>query len=77
MPKITIDTERCKGCERCNDACPQQILAMSEGFNAKGYPYAVSGDPSRCIGCRMCAITCPDVAIEVCAAGAVYEFFVY
>jgi len=77
MPKITIDKERCKGCERCNDACPQQILSMSEGFNTKGYPYSVSVAPSRCIGCRICAISCPEVAIEVFVEGTMYEFFTY
>ncbi len=77
MPKIEIDSERCKGCERCNDACPQQILAMSDTFNKKGYPVAINRDPARCIGCRMCAISCPDVAIEVYVEGAQYEFFTY
>jgi 2-oxoglutarate ferredoxin oxidoreductase subunit delta len=77
MPKVTIDHERCKGCETCNDACPQRILAMSTEFNAKGYSFAVNRDASRCIGCRMCAISCPDVAIEVFVEGSQYEFFTY
>lgn len=77
MPKITINSDRCKGCERCTEACPQTILGMSTSFNAKGYNYAVNQDESRCIGCRMCAITCPDVAIEVYVAGSQYEFFTY
>ncbi len=77
MPMVQIDKERCKGCERCNDACPQQILAMSQDLNVKGYPYSVVVDPWRCIGCRMCAIACPDVAIEVLSAGTQYEFFAY
>jgi len=77
MPSITVEKERCKGCERCNEACPQGILAMSKKFNSKGYSYAVVVDPSRCIGCRMCAVSCPDVAIEVSVEGAQYEFFTY
>ncbi len=77
MPKVTIDSERCKGCERCNDACPQQILGMSQSFNAKGYSYSVNQDESRCLGCRICAISCPDVAIEVYVEGTMYEFFTY
>jgi len=77
MPKIAIDQERCKGCEQCNDACPQRILAMSQTFNAKGYNFALNRDPSRCIGCRICALSCPDVAIEVYVAGSQYEFFCY
>ena len=77
MPKIDVMVERCKGCERCNEACPQQIVKMSSKFNAKGYKYAVLADPPRCIGCRMCAISCPDSAIEVYVEGAQYEFFAY
>jgi 2-oxoglutarate ferredoxin oxidoreductase subunit delta len=77
MPKIQVMVERCKGCERCNDACPQQIVKMSGELNAKGYKYACVVDQSRCIGCRMCAIACPDVAIEVSVEGTRYEFFAY
>lgn len=77
MPRVQIDKDRCKGCERCNDACPQHILAMSQDMNVKGYHYSVVVDPSRCIGCRMCAISCPDVAIEVEAGGTQYEYFAY
>ena len=77
MPKIQVLVERCKGCERCNDACPQEIISMSQNLNAKGYRYAEVTEPPRCIGCRMCAIACPDVAIEVFVEGMQYEFFTY
>ncbi len=65
MPQIRVDKDRCKGCELCNAACPQQIITMSKELNVKGYFYAMVSQPSRCIGCRLCAIVCPDVAIEV------------
>ena len=77
MPQVQINMERCKGCERCNDACPQKILGMTTKFNARGYLYARIVDGHRCIGCRLCAVSCPDLAIEVCAEGARYEFFNY
>lgn len=77
MPKIEVMVERCKGCERCNDACPQGIVKMSKALNAKGYNYAQLMDDPRCIGCRMCAISCPDSAIEVYVEGTQYEFFLY
>ena len=77
MPNIQFNTERCKGCERCNDVCPQQILGMSENLNTKGYKYAIVVDESRCIGCRLCAISCPDVVIEVFVEGTHYELFQY
>jgi 2-oxoglutarate ferredoxin oxidoreductase subunit delta len=77
MPKIAINIDRCKGCEHCNDACPQKILSMSSQLNNKGYNYAMVKDEPRCIGCRLCAISCPDVAIEVFVEGTQYEFFQY
>ena len=77
MPTVVISDIRCKGCERCLDACPQKILGMSSNLNAKGFYFARLADPARCIGCRVCAISCPDSAIEVFVAGAQYEFFSY
>ncbi len=77
MPKIKVLMDRCKGCERCNDACPQNIVKMSPNLSPKGYHYAVIADPFRCIGCRMCAISCPDSAIEVYVKSVQYDFFNY
>ena len=77
MPRITVERDRCKGCELCVQACPQQILGMSREINVKGYFFAEVTDPSRCLGCRICAIVCPDVAIEVRTNGAQYHLFTY
>lgn len=77
MPLVNIDRNRCKGCELCVGACPQQVLAMSRRINVKGYFPATVKAPHRCIGCRQCALTCPDVAIELCVHGAQYVFFDY
>ncbi len=77
MPQITVERDRCKGCELCRHACPQGIIAMSEQINVKGYFYAVVADPGRCIGCRICAITCPDVAITVGVNAVQYQLFDY
>ena len=77
MPKVLIERDRCKGCELCNSACPQQILAMSKEINTKGYFYARVTDYTRCIGCRLCAVYCPDVAITVRAHGVRYNLFDY
>jgi 2-oxoglutarate ferredoxin oxidoreductase subunit delta len=77
MPSITIDTERCKGCELCNHYCPQAILGMSKEINIKGYFYAEVQDPGRCIGCMLCAISCPDLAIVVDGNAVQYRLFEY
>lgn len=66
MAKITIDTNICKGCELCVNACPRGIISLSADIiNAKGYHPAQLTDESRCTGCASCAIMCPDVAIIV------------
>ncbi len=77
MPLVQIERDRCKGCELCVQACPQEIIKMSKEINTKGYFYAQVVDQPRCIGCQLCAITCPDLAIEVSANGVSYRFFAY
>ncbi len=77
MPKIFIDKDRCKGCELCVHAGPQQILKLSKTLNVTGYFPSSVVEPTRCIGCRICAVTCPDVAISVGINGAQYVLFDY
>ncbi|MEA1939820.1 MAG: 4Fe-4S binding protein [Candidatus Caldatribacteriota bacterium] len=65
MAKIIIDEEKCKGCELCTVACPENIIVMAKHFNKKGYHPAEQINPEKCTGCAFCALTCPDLAIEV------------
>lgn len=62
---VTIDKDRCKGCELCVSVCPEKVLAMSEEINSKGYFYARVVNQPACTACRFCAMMCPDVAIEI------------
>ena len=64
--RVVIDVERCKGCELCREACPQDVLALAETLNAKGYRPVILLDPHHdCTGCALCATVCPDGCITV------------
>ncbi|HPT14335.1 MAG TPA: 4Fe-4S binding protein [Bacteroidales bacterium] len=62
--QIVVDIERCKGCEVCIPACPEEVIAMSKHVNRKGYFYAQPVS-DLCTGCTNCAVVCPDGAITV------------
>ena len=62
---VHIDVELCKGCNLCVNVCPQDVLALSEDMNSKGYNIASVERPQDCIHCMQCEITCPDLAIKV------------
>ena len=65
MPKPIIEKDRCKGCELCINACPEDVLAMSSEINAKGYFFPSVEHPDDCTGCRYCLLVCPDTAIQI------------
>jgi len=62
---IVVDVERCKGCQVCNPACLQDVLAMTKEVNGKGYNYSYMKNPEDCTGCANCAVVCPDGVITV------------
>ncbi|ADR18195.1 indolepyruvate ferredoxin oxidoreductase subunit alpha [Calditerrivibrio nitroreducens] len=61
MPKVIIDTDKCKGCGICIVYCPKKILRFSGKFNTSGYNYVECIDEFLCILCKSCALMCPDV----------------
>lgn len=61
---IVIDIEKCKGCEICIPACPQDSLEQAREVNNKGYQYIVKIE-DNCTGCQSCALVCPEGAITV------------
>lgn len=65
VAKITIDIEKCKGCNLCTGVCPKRCLEISKDFNKAGYHPAVFVGVDRCTGCGFCYMMCPDVCIEV------------
>lgn len=62
---IVIDIEKCKGCQVCIPACPNDVIAVSKNVNGKGYNYAEPVNEDDCIGCANCAVVCPDGVITV------------
>lgn len=64
LGEIIIDIEKCKGCELCIDACPEEIISLSDTINSKGYQYAITINHG-CTACTNCALVCPDAVIKV------------
>ena len=62
--EVIIDLEKCKGCELCIIACPEETLAIANIINKKGYRYAIKA-LDNCTGCANCALVCPDAVITV------------
>ena len=61
---VHIDTEACKGCDLCIDACPPRVLVMTtDEHNTRGYRYPEL--MPGCTGCRACAQICPDFCFQV------------
>lgn len=61
---VVINIEKCKGCEVCISACPNDVIALSSEVNSKGYHYLIKVNDD-CIGCANCAVVCPDAVITV------------
>ena len=63
--RVSIDRERCKGCELCISICPLHLLIMTSTLNRKGYHVAETARAAECLGCLKCARMCPEAAIEI------------
>ncbi|MBR6978776.1 MAG: 4Fe-4S binding protein [Prevotella sp.] len=64
--QILVNTNRCKGCALCIEACNKGVIALADKkVNVSGYPYIEAVNPENCIGCAACAIVCPDGCITV------------
>lgn len=61
---ITIDIEKCKGCELCIEECPPRAMILGSQINQKGYQFAVLAK-DICTGCINCALVCPEAIITV------------
>lgn len=64
MSELHIETDRCKACGFCIEACPKGALAFSGNINAKGND-TVAVDRERCVQCGACYRVCPDYVFEI------------
>lgn len=58
MWKVTVDKEKCAGCESCVDVCPVDVYEIQDG---KAEP--VNAD--ECLGCESCVEVCEEGAITI------------
>ncbi len=65
MARIEVNTEKCKSCGLCIDACPFHLIQFSENFNSFGDHYAEQINAEKCTGCALCGLMCPDLCITV------------
>jgi 2-oxoglutarate ferredoxin oxidoreductase subunit delta len=63
--KVLIDSERCKGCEYCVEACLHSVLKMSKSLNSRGNHFPENEQAEACTGCKRCVSMCPDMAIRI------------
>jgi NAD-dependent dihydropyrimidine dehydrogenase PreA subunit len=56
--KVTVDKEKCTGCEECIEVCTVSVFEMQRG---RCIPIHVK----ECIGCRSCVDVCKEKAITV------------
>ncbi|MFB3887720.1 MAG: indolepyruvate ferredoxin oxidoreductase subunit alpha [Thermodesulfobacteriota bacterium] len=59
MPyRVTVDQEKCTGCEKCVDTCTAEVFEIRKG---KSFPV----NEKSCIGCESCIGICEESAIRV------------
>ena len=56
---VTIDKEKCGGCEECVDICPVEVLEIGDDEKCE----VVNGE--ECMGCESCIEVCEEDAIVV------------
>lgn len=60
--EVTVDANRCSGCDACTRVCPTSALASRT--DASG-TWTLAYDPRRCVSCGLCAGACPEDAIHI------------
>jgi len=55
---VSVDMDKCEGCEECVNICPQEVFEMNDG---KSNP----ANSSECLYCESCLGVCPTDAITI------------
>jgi len=56
--RVSVDKDKCKGCEECVEVCTAKVLEMQDG---KSVPV----NDEKCLGCESCCEVCEEGAIGV------------
>ncbi|OQX63206.1 MAG: ferredoxin [Desulfococcus sp. 4484_241] len=56
--QVTVDVDKCEGCEECADNCPVGVFEIVDG---KADPVNMD----ECLGCETCVEVCEQDAITV------------
>ena len=56
---LELNSQECKGCGLCVEACPPEVLQLAPHLNWCGYhPVVYLG--AGCSGCGICFFACPE-----------------
>jgi ferredoxin len=58
MYMVSVNAEKCEGCEECVNICPNSVFQMSAG---KSDPHQAG----ECVFCESCIGVCPSSAITI------------
>jgi 2-oxoglutarate ferredoxin oxidoreductase subunit delta len=56
---VEIDSQECKGCGLCVEACRVRVLRLGDTLNKQGCRTAVYA-AKGCNGCGICFFVCPE-----------------
>ena len=58
MYMVSVNAEKCEGCEECVNVCPQGVFRM---VDSKSDPYQTG----ECVFCESCLGVCPSSTISI------------